>query len=749
MLRLSRSPARFTLFIGSSHSVTCVMLCGGAECPAQSISSLPHSTSCTSCIGVRTQPAIGQTVCRFCLSGTFYSRTLDQCQTCKPGVICNSSGIFGDGNHYVYYNLAQDTIESIPCLNGYCEVCPKFPEDAVAYSVDPETNLTIVNPSFVPLTDGVVFSCCSANRMPPQGNNMCGDCLPGHYIWGSECVLCDKANVPVITMFVLVTWFYVSVFYRLAQISRADTRIFINFVQFVLIFLQTRAGGLVAWLSVFNFNVFQSSGGTCVAPLAPLANLATGLFIPIVGFGLLLWNAFLHWVMWNRFRTGMCDRCCWGTESAAAPFKYELAPGEQASSSFYWKRFWFELRAKTEYWPIWNTYRRTFLAFLCSSYPSIAQAVFNFFNCVDSNNDRVMQQYPSISCDHNSEYLRLLPLFVILLILVCGLPVMLFARLWWLNRRNVLFHNDEIKFVYGPMIEAYPTDLYYWENWSLVRRLTIAAVAQVVSPLDLAIKFTWITFLNVSFLFIHFMTRPYVLLMDNYFEALALVVLSLISLVLIDSGDPLTPAVAGALTGVSFFVGAILFSRIILSRYANYQRSIAPNSRGKSFAFNSLLRIDPADTARDKALSEAAARNGSAPKPQNLNAPRSSKPNVAAAVHSNPDANTTVSSAASTDLATPSTAASAAVADPAATAAPTDTPAPAPAPAPSVEPTAAEAAPAPAAASSDEPASPPPPAEIVVSPDTVSVVVEGGADAPLAPSTDDIGSSSSPAKKEH
>src|SRR4051794_23112031 len=35
-----------------------------------------------------------------------------------------------------------------------------------------------------------------------------------------------------------------------------------------------------------------------------------------------------------------------------------------------------------------DTYRRTFLAFLCSSYPSIAQAVFSFFSCIESNNER-------------------------------------------------------------------------------------------------------------------------------------------------------------------------------------------------------------------------------------------------------------------------------------------------------------------------------------------------------------------------
>ena len=123
-------------------------------------------------------------------------------------------------------------------------------------------------------------------------------------------------------------------------------------MQFVLVFLQTRAGGVVAWLSLFNFNLFQSSGDTCVAPLPPLAQLATGLFLPLVGFGLLLWNAFLHWLLWMLLRTGRCDAPC---------------PPAYAKKRSGIRKMFAELRLNETFWPVFNTYRRTFLAFLCSS----------------------------------------------------------------------------------------------------------------------------------------------------------------------------------------------------------------------------------------------------------------------------------------------------------------------------------------------------------------------------------------------
>jgi hypothetical protein len=59
-----------------------------------------------------------------------------------------------------------------------------------------------------------------------------------------------------------------------------------------------------------------------------------------------------------------------------------------------------------------------------------------------------LEAYPSISCSTGSEYLRYQPLFVILLIGAVAFPLLVFARLYYLNRNGLLF-NGEYRIVYG------------------------------------------------------------------------------------------------------------------------------------------------------------------------------------------------------------------------------------------------------------------------------------------------------------
>src|SRR4051812_12842009 len=81
--------------------------------------------------------------------------------------------------------------------------------------------------------------------------------------------------------------------------------------------------------------------------------------------------------------------------------------------------------------------------------PSVAQAVFTFFGCVSVAGDRYISLYPAVSCDHNSEYRRVFPLFVVLAIAVCAMPLLVAGRLYQLNRSGLLFGDSDTKYVYG------------------------------------------------------------------------------------------------------------------------------------------------------------------------------------------------------------------------------------------------------------------------------------------------------------
>ncbi len=73
---------------------------------------------------------------------------------------------------------------------------------------------------------------------------------------------------------------------------------FVFAVQFVFIFLGNQAGNLTSWLALFNFNIFLSGGGTCIAPLTDFELLVTGLWVPLLGFGFLMLNMLLHYLVW-------------------------------------------------------------------------------------------------------------------------------------------------------------------------------------------------------------------------------------------------------------------------------------------------------------------------------------------------------------------------------------------------------------------------------------------------------------------
>ncbi len=86
--------------------------------------------------------------------------------------------------------------------------------------------------------------------------------------------------------------------------------------------------------------------------------------------------------------------------------------------------------------------------------PSICQTVWTFFGCIPFESDTYMAAYPSINCSSDPEYARLFPFFVLLTIVVCALPLLLFARLYQLNHNGVLW-KGETRLVYGIFFEPY------------------------------------------------------------------------------------------------------------------------------------------------------------------------------------------------------------------------------------------------------------------------------------------------------
>jgi len=171
----------------------------------------------------------------------------------------------------------------------------------------------------------------------------------------------------------------------------------------------------LSWLSVFDFNIFQSAGDVCVAPFSPLAKFSLGVVVPILCVLLLLVTYGIHYLIW-RHKHGKIDD--------GVPF------------------------AK-------NKYMRTLCALFLFSYNTIAFTSISFFGCerFEQYGSRMIR-VPAVDCD-SASYDEAIPLYLVLLlaITIAG-PIVLIVCLFYHMRKRRL---RTAKFLehYGILYENY------------------------------------------------------------------------------------------------------------------------------------------------------------------------------------------------------------------------------------------------------------------------------------------------------
>jgi len=103
---------------------------------------------------------------------------------------------------------------------------------------------------------------------------------------------CNQPNGGLIFLFILVLWIYVTIMQFLSQSSKADTRQLLYFLQISFLFVSVEIKWL-AFFSVFEFNIFQSSGSTCVYPMKGVERLLPGIVVPCFCFAMF----FVNWAV--------------------------------------------------------------------------------------------------------------------------------------------------------------------------------------------------------------------------------------------------------------------------------------------------------------------------------------------------------------------------------------------------------------------------------------------------------------------
>jgi hypothetical protein len=207
--------------------------------------------------------------------------------------------------------------------------------------------------------------------------------------FAGECVACTETDGRYLFAFIVASWAYAFVFHSMSQGTSGGADLLINVLLFSVLCVCCR---LSRWfpavraicvhlpqfrcrqfnllycihiifslrvsaasncrcflfnlgLAIFNFNVFSAgSNPTCIAPLTDMQRLATGLFVPLFGFGFLAINCLLHSSVW------VCRRGFDGSRnrSDSSALCFVLAHHQSIPALI-------------------RTYRRTALAYLCSS----------------------------------------------------------------------------------------------------------------------------------------------------------------------------------------------------------------------------------------------------------------------------------------------------------------------------------------------------------------------------------------------
>ena len=140
---------------------------------------------------------------------------------------------------------------------------------------------------------------------------MCAQCLEGYYEWGGSCLTCDPSvYYPALMGLLVLIWIYVLVIHHLTNPTVTTGDAGVKCFMFYISTFRLMAGGEVrwlSWLSIFDFEAEQASqGNLCFLPLDPTDKFLFQVMVPIVGLGLLLLSAALHWCgvrLYNRVTT--------------------------------------------------------------------------------------------------------------------------------------------------------------------------------------------------------------------------------------------------------------------------------------------------------------------------------------------------------------------------------------------------------------------------------------------------------------
>jgi len=305
-------------------------------------------------------------------------------------------------------------------------------------------------------------------------------------------------------------------------------------------------------LTIVQFNVFGASSPTlCIAPLTPVDSLLTGIWVPVLCFGLLVFIFLVHLLCWWLSRKSL-DRY-----PRSKIIKFIGGP----------KKFWK------------SPYIRTSIGLCVYSYNSFVLTTMQFFDCPEVGGDRVVHNFPAISCT-SSEYKALYPLFAFVIVILVLFTVSILATLLYARRRGYFtvekqFSVDRIKFSrrYGILFECYKPECFYWEVVMLIRRAVAIFLLTLMST-NRPLSYTWLSILHIIMVLVVLELKPYPKNLENVTEAVSLSVLAIICMIITSASYPLSGSTSASV-GLTVLVSITAVALTVKLTYGFYLRRIS------------------------------------------------------------------------------------------------------------------------------------------------------------------------------
>jgi hypothetical protein len=412
-------------------------------------------------------------------------------------------------------------------------VCESCESALILSSAGNYTNSSVI--SYNSFTGMASATCCASGRKPQS--LLCGTCLPGYSEWSGQCVPCKDIQGGYLVLFVAVSWIYVVLFHNVSQVDTADTKIFLYYVQMILVFFTSTVNWL-GWLSIFQFNFSEGTQAICLAPLTPMEKLISGIVAPLICFAELFLFIFFH-----------------GLHHTIREFYRHF------HDQNYSKKAW-----------NYNPFIRSTCGLLLFSYNSIVDATLKYFNCTSVNGTAVVASQPSIVCSSN-DYKNYLPLFTILLAgVVCGFPILLGVLMY--IRRHSLYKGGSMISRYGLLYATYKPTRWWYEVFVLVRRVLLLFITVLMTGQREQL-YAYCTFMNLLVLLVHLCLWPFLDEADNLMEAASLVILAMLTALLTGISTPIKNAESAGVTMLVFIPGCFMLLIMVQKRIIQFRKEAA------------------------------------------------------------------------------------------------------------------------------------------------------------------------------